>query len=292
VSHDDVGTRLAEQQRLFLRAVMHPTGVADFLAEADAATRAAFSSAFVDAGDLDAVARMDIYAESYFWRLHDVLVEEFEVTAWLIGESRFRNLATDYVLRRPSRHYDLHRYGDPFPEFIAGHPLEGAWPGLAALAEVELAIARALHVGDEEPLEAGSMASFDPLQWPALRFVLARSVWIGSGPLPYPQLLAAARKGEPAPAPEALTAGAAATHTLVWRADGRVFHRAVDPGEAAGIRALSEGAHFDELCAGAAEESPYQDGTPDSSLQRVVGRLHAWFARGMIVRVERPERRD
>jgi len=64
---------IVELQRLLWQAITWPTGVADFLATTDDKTREAFRQAFVGTAELDAVARVNVYAESYYWRLHEVL---------------------------------------------------------------------------------------------------------------------------------------------------------------------------------------------------------------------------
>ncbi|MBL8946584.1 MAG: putative DNA-binding domain-containing protein, partial [Myxococcales bacterium] len=110
-------------QALFSRAIVHPEGIDAFLAEADPATRAAFDAAFDGTAEFDARLRMGVYADAYFWRLHDVLLDHFSLVAWILGPAGFRNLATDYVLQRPSEDPDVRRFGARLPAFLGGHPL-------------------------------------------------------------------------------------------------------------------------------------------------------------------------
>ena len=66
---------LAELQELFVRAVAWPTGVADFLAQADAETVAAFHGAFAETVAFSRVERIDVYAEYYRSEVRRVGIE-------------------------------------------------------------------------------------------------------------------------------------------------------------------------------------------------------------------------
>ena len=110
---------LRRTQEFFWRAIAWPTGVRSFLAQADDATSQAFARTFVSGPDLDAAGRLEIYANAYYWRLHQVLTEQFSVAAEHLGVVRFHNRTTDYVLRCPSTHPDLRRFGARFSAYLA-----------------------------------------------------------------------------------------------------------------------------------------------------------------------------
>src|SRR5690606_34072912 len=65
--------RLADIQALFWEAIRHPTGVAEFLANATDETRERFERVFIGDAQLGAIERLEIYANAYYWRLHGVL---------------------------------------------------------------------------------------------------------------------------------------------------------------------------------------------------------------------------
>jgi hypothetical protein len=112
------------------------------------------------AGDerLPALERLDVYANMYFYRLHDCLVEDYPKTRALLGHDRFHNLVTDYVLACPSRHYSLRQFGARLPAFLDTHPLRRDLPGLADLARLEWARADVFDAADAAPLTRADLA--------------------------------------------------------------------------------------------------------------------------------------
>lgn len=241
---------LAELQELFVRALSWPTGVADFLAHADAETVVAFHDAFAETPEFSRVDRVDIYAESYFWRLFETLKAQFSVTAWLAGEAGFRNLVTDYVLARPSRDPDLRRFGASFPGFLSAHPIVQAHPYLPYSSEVELTMMHLLDAADITPLALEAVAAIPAPRWPELRFVPAPTLSLMASPWRFSPWSEACRRGRQA-SEAPLEAAAHNVHTLVWRERMHVMHRSVSPAEAEALATMIAGGTFDEVCAAA-----------------------------------------
>ncbi|MGE0607994.1 MAG: putative DNA-binding domain-containing protein [Pirellulales bacterium] len=63
--------------------------------------------------------RLSIYHRAYFARLLECLRDIFPMTARLLGEEAFDDLAVEYLQRNPSRSYTLGRLGDRFADFLA-----------------------------------------------------------------------------------------------------------------------------------------------------------------------------
>ena len=100
----------------------------------DAARRAVGrAAADVDemiAGDarLSPEARLDIYAEMYFFRIHDVLRDEAPRTAAVLGGAAFHDLVTDYLRACPPNHPSLREAGARLPAFLADAPARRGAP--------------------------------------------------------------------------------------------------------------------------------------------------------------------
>jgi hypothetical protein len=133
-------------QSLFWRLVSAPEGVAKALGSEDLS--------FLVHPDLrlGAVERLDIYADMYFYRLRDCLAEDFPKVAARIGAAHFHNLATDYLLAHPSRHFSLRELGRALPGFLPTHSLERSFPALADLARLEWARLDVFDDADSAPL--------------------------------------------------------------------------------------------------------------------------------------------
>jgi hypothetical protein len=112
------------------------------------------------AGDerLPAAERLDIYANMYFFRLLDCLREDFPRLASALGEDRFHNLATDYLMAHPSENPSLRYLGRRLPEFLAGHALARESSCLADLARLEWTRADLFDAADARPLGRDDLA--------------------------------------------------------------------------------------------------------------------------------------
>src|SRR5947207_2728856 len=60
---------------------------------------------------LEPAERMDIYRTMYFWRLHEVLSEDYPKTRAALGNEGFEGLVRGYVARHPSRHPSVRHLG-------------------------------------------------------------------------------------------------------------------------------------------------------------------------------------
>lgn len=253
-------SRLRDEQALLWRAISWPTGVDDFLAHADEATRRAFAATVVGDEVLSATRRLTIYAESYFWRLADVLGEQYRGLAWLLGPARFHDFVTDFVWQRPSPSPDVRRFGAALPDFLEGHPLQAAHGGLAELARVERAIVRAIDVPDEPVVTRADLQAIEVSRWPGLRLELADHVQVLTTTRSYPRVFAAWRAGDPSPpSVPPLPEDEPDHHVLVWRKDLEVFHRALSSAQAAALRATADHGRFEALCEAALREDDSLD---------------------------------
>ena len=270
--------RLPELQALFWAAIRHPRGVEAFLADADAGTGEAFAAAFVQTPKFSRVQRIGVYAESYFWRLAEVLGQQYRVVAWLAGPVRFHNLVTDFVWAHPSTSRDVRRVGAGFVAYVAAHPIAREIAGIEELAAVERAIVEALDATDVAPLGSEALAARPIAQWPALRLHAAPWVRLLSCRRSYPALFAARAREEPSPDPVPAPDGAV-HRVLVWREGLEVLHRSVAPPEARALTVLLAGGTFERICSAAADPDAGDAAGPEA----VVQWLSAWLAAELIV---------
>lgn len=270
--------KLAELQGLFWRAITWPTGIDDFLAQADEQTQQAFDAAFAQTEAFGRRERMTVYAESYFWRQAEVLGEHFKVTSWLLGEARFHNLVTDYLLHAPSRSPDIRRVGTRLPEYLRTHAVAEEVPGVEQMAEVDLATVLAVDLGDGPVATVEDLAGVPLESWPGLCMSPTAGLRLFWTRLPFAKLFEARERGE-APA-ESLPIAEGDEHpVLVFRRGFKVFHRALPPAEARALQALVEGKPFSEICVAAAGP----DGS-EADAPTVVQWLQRWLGLGLIGR--------
>lgn len=271
---------LRREQWLWWHAITWPTGVDDFLAQADAATREAFAATFVGDAALDARRRMTVYAESYFWRLSEVLHDQYRVLAWLLGAHRFHDFVTDFVWQVPSRSPDVRRFGSGLPDFLAAHPLEAAHGGLVEVARVERAIVEAIDVPDEPVVDRARLGAVPIERWPGLRLRPGAHVTVMATRRSYPLAFAAWRAEEPSPPEVPAAPPEPGHHVLVWRKELEVFHRAIAAAPAAALRAAAEGEPFEAMCDAALAVDPALDPAA------LVGQLGLWIDDGVFAALE------
>jgi hypothetical protein len=102
----------------------------------------------------DPAARLAVYRNNVVSSLIDALADTCPVVQAMVGVEFFRAMASVFVRQQPPHSRLLVRYGEDFPEFIAGFAPARVVPGLADLARLEVARVRAYHAADAEPVSA------------------------------------------------------------------------------------------------------------------------------------------
>lgn len=242
-------TSLRVIQDYFARLITDPTGAADGLKALREHDPAAPEPAaiFGETEKLPALERIDIYANMYFFRLMEVLENEFPKVGALIGHSRVHDLATDFLLAHPSRNPDIGRIADPLPDFLRVHP-HPEFPGLHELARLERTRSIIITAADPPPLlTLTDLRALPPDSLGALplRLIPALELLAFDHPVHELWLAVEAQKD----LEEALTAFAPrATRLRVWRGGFKVYHREIDEAEFAALSLAREGCSFADIC--------------------------------------------
>src|SRR5271166_5975488 len=230
-------------ERLLYRLITAPSGVAEGLANEK--SLGPDGLARVIAGDerLSAEERVDIYANMYFYRILEVLQEDFPATLAMPGAERFHNLITGYLIEYPPAHFSISYAGNHLADFIREHPIREEFPFLADLARIERALIEVFHAPDAVALDGAQMRAIAPADWPTLKLGLYPAHQILELEWDVAPILKAVEEGvEPSqPAREAIS-------MLVWRKRNRVHYRAIDLAEHAAFDAIARGSTFAAIC--------------------------------------------
>lgn len=268
---------LLDTQRLFFDALRHPTGVAHWLEQGGTARRQQFEQTFAGSPGFSALQRLDVYANSYFYRLLDALRELSPRLSFLCGEAHFHNLVTDYVLSCPSCEPDLRRLGQRLPAFLRHHALAARWPLLVDVAELEQALSVALDAPGGTPLGEAELRALPSEQWPELRFRFSPPVTCLASHWDLErldQLYAAGEREAALALPRSLGPG----QFVVGRRGHATYFRRLPAAEGLVLHELYRGASFGTACA--ALERAQLDLEP-AALVRALGR---WLADGLLAR--------
>ena len=217
---------------------------------------------------LDPAARIDVYRTMYFWRLYEVLREDYPKTHEALGED-FEDLVRGYLARHPSEHPSVRHLGGRLPDFLETDAAARGRPWLADLARLERARVDAFDAPDAPPTRPSDLGRVAPEAWADLRFE----------PIP---ALAVVRSAFPIhdawSAPAEAVAGRPTT-VRVWRQDFLVFHAAMDELEDGALSALVAGEPFATVCGVVAEHVG-----ADAAAAEAGALLARWIEDGLIAR--------
>ncbi len=247
VGSSAAGTPLADLQSQLYDLITAPEGVAKRLEELSRAPRD-LEAIVCSSAQLSAVERVDVYANMYFFRILDVLADEYAKIMTVMGRGAFHNLVTDYLLACRPAHPSLREVGARLPAYLARHPLAENRPWLAELAQLERLRLELFDGPDAETLTVDQVRALPPEALPelALRAIpchatlrtehaiaaLWRALEDGS-----------AEEGDPPDHPPK-----SAETILIWRQHLTVFHRVLDPDEGVCLPHLHDGATFATIC--------------------------------------------
>ena len=193
---------------------------------------------------VDPAERMEVYAYGYKTRLRDVLALDYPKLAAVLDEDDFARLAASYTAAHPPAHPPLGTAGIHLPEFLrAAAGDDDARCRLADLAALERARSDAFEGADARPLARADLARLCADEFASLELRLLPASALVEMSSNADELWLAIEDGAPPPA-----VIAAPRTVLVWRPQGSVLHRTLDPDEAVAIAACAAGSTFGAVC--------------------------------------------
>jgi hypothetical protein len=262
---------LGELQALLYHLIAAPEGVDERLA--DESPPVDVRALVVGDKRLDAIARVGIYADGYFYRLLDALKEDFPAVLAVAGSDQFHNLITGYLLEYPPAEPSLLYAGKYLPAYISDSHSFERWPFLADLARLERGLIESFHAAEATALSRAGMQAISPEEWPDLRWRLHPCVRLVRVSWRVDEVAKAVMQNlaPPAPSAEDVT-------IVVWRMD-QVNYRVAEAAEAIALNMIETGADFASICAAIAEA----DG--DEEAPHLINRLLArWVDDGLLLR--------
>ena len=174
------GASLRRTQELFWRLITAPEGIGAGLKELTHSGSIGpekldllFSGGSGDeATGPSAADRLDIYANMYFYRLLDTLKEDYPSVRAAVGDDRFHNLVTDYLLQYPSSHPSLRYLGEHLQRFLSRYALGREYPYLADLARLEWDRVEMFDAADATPVSREDLARLPQDRAGQARFTL------------------------------------------------------------------------------------------------------------------------
>jgi hypothetical protein len=309
-----VGAPLAEVQGQLYDLITAPEGARKRLAELGRAPRD-LEAMVRSSGQLSAVERVDIYANMYFFRILEVLADEYAKIVTLVGGDVFHNLVTDYLLACRPAHPSLREVGARLPAYLAYHPLTEARPWLSELARLERTRLELFDGPDAEILTFDAVRAMPPEALPelALRAIPCQAVVrVEHVIAPLWRALEAVsdethadegraneartaridsdagrNEGRPQQDHHSTDPPRSVETILVWRQAFNVFHRVLDPDEVPCLSLVEAGATFATLC-----ERLSEGRAAEAAAQRAYELLARWLSDGLLASVTTNTRRS
>jgi hypothetical protein len=241
---------------------------------------------------LDAPARLDVYAQGYFTRLHEVLGDDYPTVAWLCGEAAFNDLVTAYLVAHPSTSPTLRDLGRAFAAFLAEHPVTAfareRWPIAADVARLEWAFADVFDAEDARPLERIDLESRPPDRWAEIPLEPVPAFELLSLEPRASDAVSARRRGDAPPPAQASPArdpvagsapGPRTGWIVVWRDQERAVFRPVAGLEAEALGRVVRGDTFGDLC----EWLSARTSDEGEAAAMAAGWLAAWIDAGWLL---------
>jgi hypothetical protein len=199
------------------------------------------SARLLSVGDAQrsAAARLEVYAEAYFWRLHDVIAEQHPALRRSLGASAFTALVRRYLDALPPHGHDIGEAGARLPLFLASDAETYRRPWLAELAHLERLHLDLFVAADAPPLQLADVRALAPALLPTARLRVVPAFARLECAYDVATLW---RAPAPGPAPRR-----AATRLIVWRKQLAVYHRRVDADEWAALALVARGCPVAEL---------------------------------------------
>jgi hypothetical protein len=232
-------------QEFLYRLITAPNGVVEGLAR-DALLPVGGLESLVACDDrMTPVERVEIYANSYFYRLLEVLKEDFPATLAVAGADHFHNLVTGYLADYPPVAPSIFFAGQNFAAFLATQPPRERWPFLASLALLERTALESFHAADAHALDADAMRTIAPADWPALTMCTHPATRLVDCAWRVDKLLHAFETGATWQAPDLED-----VTIIVWRRDARVSYRILETVERGALRmaSVAGGTTFAAIC--------------------------------------------
>lgn len=179
--------------------------------------------------------RLQIYGGGYIARLIEVMAADYTALQHLLGEEGFHELCSAYVLRHPSRHPNLNRFGKQLPAFLARRKVRHR-AFATELAQLELHISLCFDAPEFTPFDLASLANVPAAKWDKARLQLNPSVHLLACRHPvngYYQDFMDGKKPR-APRPTRTWVG-------IYRKDGRVWRMKLTQPQHAVLTALRSG---------------------------------------------------
>ena len=214
----------------------------------------------------------------YFFRIRDILREEYPKVVACVGDGSFHNLIVDYLVARPPEHPSVRNAGERLPGYLAEHELGAERPWLSELAALERDRIEVVDAADSDTLTVDHLRTLAPEDFASLPLRLIPAHLVVDAQYAVDELWERLEEGGVEDAQEQAPEQAP-RKILVWREGVLIYHRALDTDEAELWPLVREGVPFGVICDRLAEQTE----DAEAAAQRAFELLGRWATHGVLV---------
>ena len=126
----------------------------------------------VEFNQLENRQRLQVYQNNFKLSLTNNLAAIYPVIERLVGEQFFKYACDEFIRNHPSRHGNLHKYGDEFAAFLSSFDPARSLPYLADMARLEWAYHEVFHEASANKLDIQALQQVKEDQYPNIIFSL------------------------------------------------------------------------------------------------------------------------
>lgn len=264
------GPELDRIERWMLAVISHPGGAGPG-AESPAA-RAILPGASIEdivlpSAELTAAERLSVYANMYFWRLIDVLADDYPTVKHVLGGEEFARLAIDYLVGHPSTSYTLNKLGAAFVPFLEHEAGDVAHRSFVAdVGRIEWAMEEVFDAADVAPIDTDTVLAVPTEDYAGKRFRIVPACRLLTLQYPANDFIQAVRDQRHADIPAPQT-----SHVLVYRnRHYRVYRMSLSREQFTILESLARGKTLGQALTACAELHAVE-------LDPVIDSLSGWF---------------
>ena len=208
--------------------------------------------------------RLNIYRNNVSISLRNALKAVYPVIHKLVADEFFNAMASDYIIKHPSRSGNLHDFGDQLPNFIAGFAPAGELVYLADVAKLEWAYHRVFHAKNSQPLDIEKLQQVDTANYGDLCFTLSPASRLVHSPYPILRIWQANQDSGMPPdsinsSSDTISLDEGETLLLVLRTELDIEFQILSPAEFSFLEAFSQHKNFFVACDKANQMDPECD---------------------------------
>lgn len=257
---------LARLESWMLAVVSHPEGVRSGVAAARSIMdvgNESIQQILLPSKELCAHDRLEVYADMYFSRLIESLTEDFGAVRHALGEERFEEIATTYLVENPSRNVRLNPLSAGFSKFLSKLNEDEF---LVQLAQLERSLVEIFDDKYDELLSKSAIQAVPVECWGNTRFTPIRAFRLHHFDYPVNAFLNTYEEGPM----QIQVPQRAPSHVLAWRLDYRVMHGDLSWEQHVILTGLNAGLTLGETLDKFIDE-------PACNPQELMANLGAWF---------------